>query len=108
MLPLVMVTVLWCFGSRVNLGVRSMVILGVVSCSSSALYGLCILSLLLLSLQCFVVVVVAVSVLVCCFGLLMCCLLLARVLVRRMREPIQGCSFLAYFRGRKCLSGGEL
>ena len=52
-LPVVMVTVLSCFGSRVNLGIRSMVILGVVSCSTSALYGLCILSLLLLSWPCF-------------------------------------------------------
>ena len=46
-LPVMMVTVLLCFGSRVNLGVRSMVILEVVSCASSALYGLCILSSLL-------------------------------------------------------------
>ena len=59
---MVMVTILLCFGSRVNLGVRSMVILGVVSCSSSALYGLCILSLLLLSLLCFVVGVVVLSI----------------------------------------------
>ena len=49
---MVMVTVLVGFGSRVNLVTRSVVILGVVSCSSSALYGLCILSSLLLSLSC--------------------------------------------------------
>jgi hypothetical protein len=73
----------------VNLGVRSMVILGVVSCSSSALYGLCILSSLLLSLPCFVVV--AVSVLTCCLGYFCCCLLLARVLVSRIRKRIRVC-----------------
>ena len=86
---MVMVTVLLCFGSRVNLGIRSMVILGVVSCSSSTLYGLCILSSLLSSLPCFVVVVV--SVLTCCLCCSCCGLLLARVLVSRMRERIRGC-----------------
>ena len=57
---MVMVTVLLCFGSRVNLGIRIMVILGVVSCSSSALYGLCILSLLLLLVCWFVSCVILV------------------------------------------------
>ena len=45
---MVAVMILLCFGSRMSLCDRNLVILCVLSWSSSALYGHCILSLLLL------------------------------------------------------------
>ena len=56
----------------------------------------------------FVVVVtllLLLLVVVCQLCHLWGCLLLARVLASRMQERVRGCSYLAYFRGRKCLSG---
>ena len=41
-------------------------------------------------------------------GMHLVVVLLACELVSRIRERIRGCSYLVYFRGRKCLSGGEL
>ena len=85
---MVMVTILLCSGSRVNLCVETWLFLRrelVVKCIVWALHLVVVVVIVVVSLLWLLLVVV------CQFVLFVVCLLLARVLVSRMQERIRGC-----------------